>query len=132
MTVLGFLLLKEVTYLGKWNYLMLKNFASRAPKCAQFTKKTTQKCLLPNGLGVATKSPAMSDSTLPHNLSLLAMYLPAMACQHFSNNCLTLPKAILVATKLPNWSLLATMWQCGCIIAMKLLALVIAGNYVAM
>ena len=41
MTVLRFLPIKEVTQLGKWNYLMLKNFASRAPKCAQFTKKTT-------------------------------------------------------------------------------------------
>ena len=74
----------------------------------------------PNGLGVATKSPAMSDSTLPHNLSLLAMYLPAMAWQHFGNNCLTLSKAISVAMKLPNCPLLATMWQCRCIIAIQL------------
>ena len=29
-------------------------------------------------------------------------------------------KAISVATKLPNWSLLATMWQCGCISTIQL------------
>ena len=42
MTVLRFLPIKEVTQLGKWNYLMLKNFASRARLNAlNSLKKTT-------------------------------------------------------------------------------------------
>ena len=91
---------------------------------------------VPNGLGVATKSPAMSDLTLPHNLSLLAMYLPTMAWQHFGNNCLTLPKAIKGCHEVAELVIAGNyvaMWMYHChSVTTKLLALVIAGNYVAM